>query len=324
MQFRPIDMPHHDLPALLELWARCFGPDWPIQGGSFCQIACPPGSYQPGDHLFAWEDGQPVGFALTQPGRSGSDGSILALGVRPDLRRRGIGRGLHQAALARLAQRGVRQVQLGSGGMDYFWPGVPCGQTASPPGETGAWEFFAALGWPYREASFDLLGLLDGWQAPAWVWARVAGLGLVFRPAEAGDERAVLAMVSAEEAGWLEYYAAAFREGRAGDVILAGPAGAGGAPRAVCLVGANQRWQARFPVPCAAPACVLTAQASREQGVGLALVARACQLCSVRGFHSAFIGWTWLVEWYGRLGFRPWQTYAMSWTEMDALRVSAA
>lgn len=34
-----------------------------------------------------------------------------------------------------------------------------------------------------------------------------------------------------------------------------------------------------------------------------------------RGVGNCCIGWTWLLDFYGRLGYRPWRSYAMSWRE---------
>ena len=165
-------------------------------------------TYRPGDHLIAEAGGQPAGFALTQVGKGEAPvGSILAMGVLPEHRRRGVGRALHDSAMDRLHHRDVEKVQLGSGALQYFWPGVPLDLP-------GAWPFFRAMGWPEDEHSFDLARSLDDYRTPGWVWERLSGLD---------------------------------------NEIL-------------------QR----------------------------------------RGCKTAFIGWTGLVDWYGKLGFRVWQEYGMS------------
>ena len=134
--------------GLLEVWQACCGKDWPMTLDWLRAVALE-GTAQ-AEHVLAEADGQAVGFALArvnadQPQR----GALLALGVRPDYRRQGVGRRLHDTALERLRARGARQVQLGAGAQKYFWPGVPV-----QPAE--AWAFFQALGWPEVERSFDL------------------------------------------------------------------------------------------------------------------------------------------------------------------------
>ena len=169
--------PESDEDTLLGLWAAAFGETWSMTA-EWLRRETSAATYLPGDHLLAEIDGQAAGFALTQLGTGDSPrGSLLALAVRPDLRRRGVGQALHQAALFWLYASGARQVQLGAGGLGYFWPGVPAGLD-------GAWAFFNALGWAEIERSYDLVCSRDGYTTPAWVWERVKGLG--FRDRRAG------------------------------------------------------------------------------------------------------------------------------------------
>lgn len=55
------------------------------------------------------------------------------------------------------------------------------------------------------------------------------------------------------------------------------------------------------------------AEAWRGRGVGLALAALVTECLREEGVARSYVGWTWLVDWYGRLGYRVWRTYAMSW-----------
>lgn len=55
------------------------------------------------------------------------------------------------------------------------------------------------------------------------------------------------------------------------------------------------------------------AEPLREQGIGLALAARVTEIVRERSLERSYIGWTWLVDWYGRLGYKVWQEYIMSW-----------
>lgn len=51
----------------------------------------------------------------------------------------------------------------------------------------------------------------------------------------------------------------------------------------------------------------------RENGIGLAITARVTELLRDRGAAKSYVSWTWLVDWYGRLGYKVWQEYVMSW-----------
>jgi len=58
------------------------------------------------------------------------------------------------------------------------------------------------------------------------------------------------------------------------------------------------------------------AEPYRENGIGLAIAARVTERMQTRGLRKGFIGWTWLVDWYGRLGYRVFQEYIMSWKDL--------
>ena len=55
---------------------------------------------------------------------------------------------------------------------------------------------------------------------------------------------------------------------------------------------------------------------ARRRGIGSALVARGSELLKARGASYSFIEWTWALEFYGRLGYSTWRSYAMSWRDL--------
>ena len=304
-----------DEPCLLELWDLALasgkaGPTWPLSSTWFNAIALDPKNRQ--DHLVAEVDNQVIGFALAQVNRSNPQrGSLLALAIHPNYRRRGVGRMLHDAALKRLRACGVQQVQLGAGAINYFWPGVPFDLP-------GAWAFFQTLGWTEVERSFDLTRSLDDYQTPAWVWEKLHGLELDFVFAnEAGLEKEAIDFVSAEYPAWAIYFVEAIGEGRARDVLLARRTGSAEILGACLVDDPVQRWAQRLCQPVGAPGCFLTGQVVRDRGIGMALVALATETLQARGCRTSFIGWTWLVDWYGKLGYKIWQEYIMSWMDLN-------
>ena len=44
---------------------------------------------------------------------------------------------------------------------------------------------------------------------------------------------------------------------------------------------------------------------------------RALEILRERGCRTAFLGWTWLVEWYGKLGCQVWQEYIMPAPQLE-------
>lgn len=54
----------------------------------------------------------------------------------------------------------------------------------------------------------------------------------------------------------------------------------------------------------------------RDRGIGLALAAQATQLLKERGVRMSYLSWTWLVDWYGQLGYRVWREYMLGWKQV--------
>jgi beta-N-acetylhexosaminidase len=55
------------------------------------------------------------------------------------------------------------------------------------------------------------------------------------------------------------------------------------------------------------------AAARRGQGIGLALVARGSEILKEQGINQCHISWVVLLDFYGKLGYRTWRSYKMSW-----------
>jgi len=292
--------PNRDEAAVLMLWEAAMGVRWLIDPIHFRQATA-----NASIALVAERYGETTGFicAHFQPeGRDeSSDGFITTLFVQPEARRQGIGRELLEAALDHLRQQGVKRVQLGVG-PSYFWPGVPL----DPP---EGWLFFKASGFRERERSFDLTRRLEGYATPAWVWERLRPLGVEIVKADSSDEPAVNTFMEGNFSYFAPYYKRAFNEGRPQEILVArrGEAILGG-----CLVEAEPlRWHDHFDGPMGAPGAVCVAEPAQGQGIGMALAARGTELLQAAGFKHSFIGYTWLVDWYGKLGYRVWQEYVM-------------
>lgn len=305
-----------DEAAVLALWRRALGGRWPVSRAAFRDVLAGHGEALDGDCLVAAAggNGAVVGFVATQTRKSLDApelvGAVLVVAVDPAHRRRGVGRTLIEGARARLWTRGARRVQLGGGGHTYFWPGVPVDLP-------DAWPFFAALGWAEAERSFDLVCPLRDY-APPDALARVRAQGFTVAAAAAVDLPAVLAFEREHFPGWLGGFERVAAAGAHGEVILARAATSGVVGTALIKppVAAGRPvgvWEELLGRDTGTVGGVGVDPAARGRGIGLALAAHATGALKARGAARSFAGWTWLVDWYGRLGYRPWREYRMSW-----------
>jgi beta-N-acetylhexosaminidase len=292
---RPYE-PARDEAAVLALWEACLGGSWPIGAEAFRATI--------GESFVAEVAGRIVGFAATQS--AAARGGLQVVLVEPAHRRRGIGRRLVDAALDDLRLRGVAEVRLGAGPRGYFWCGVPVNLP-------DAWAFFEALGWPELERAFDLLLDLDGYATPAWVYERFAAVAL----AAPGDADAVLGFERALFPLWAPHFERAIHAGALDDVLLARDDG-GRIVGTALVLDPRAPWRNPFVWDrllgelTGGPGTVGVAPDARDRGVGLALAARATELLRERGLHRSYVGWTWLVDWYAKLGYQVWAEHRVS------------
>ena len=151
LRLRALD-PGRDRPLLERLWERALGPVWPLLPGGLDIV-------RDGLVVEPRRGGGPGGGALGMVAVDPA-GSIPLLLVDPAVQRRGIGTRLLEAGLERLGTLGARKAELGGGGDDYLWPGVP----DDLPAAVG---FFAARGWRYDHTVIDLTADLRGYESPA-------------------------------------------------------------------------------------------------------------------------------------------------------------
>jgi beta-N-acetylhexosaminidase len=264
------------------------------------------------------EDQAIVGFVATQAhpgdGSAARQGNIVVLYVAPAARRRGIGSALHDRALEHLRWAGVRHVQL-SGGEPRFWCGVPLNLPQALP-------FFQHRGWSFSETSHDMTQSLDSYATPPAVYERAARQGIVLKLAGEQDVPEILAFEAAEFPEWLDGYRQIASFGDYQDFLLAYDAWQR-------LVGAlilytsqsnPQRnavvWQTLLGERPGALGAVGVAEDMGRRGIGSALVAHGSELLKARGAGYSFIEWTWALDFYGRLGYTTWRSYAMSWRDL--------
>ena len=314
--FRVYD-PHADAGRVYTLWQQALGHTWPLGYQTFQTVTVANPVYQPGDHLVALWGDEIVGFLATQvrQGMAPVQGNLLLLLVAPIFQRQGIGRMLHEQAFTSLQRRGATRIQLG-GGFHYFWQGVPVNLAE-------AWSFFQAQGWKEQERSFDLVRTLTGYTTPTGIFQHLPPT-ITLRHASLVDATAILAFEGQHFPQWLAYYQRVLAFGGATDVLVAEESSQG-------IVGTSFveysrapwwqddiRWLSLLGEQTGGIGPLGVAEPMRGQGIGLALAARVTEALHERGLTNSYIGWTWLVDWYGRLGYQVWQEYVMAWRRLRA------
>lgn len=295
-----------DFESIYGLWQAALGDTWPLTPDYLREMLTGHARYQEGDHLVAEQDGQLIGFVATEIDASGKDGKIPLLMVRPENQRHGIGKQIHDAAMTQLRQRGVEIFNLGHG---PFWPGVPI----DPPTAT---DFFKACGWQFPDPNYDLVNDLTHYQTPAGVLERVNSKGIVMRRAAPNEIAAILEFEQRNFPFWMEPFQITANTHPAN--ILA--AWDGTAVVGTLLLEAGNvktlnwsaLWHKLLGENMGTIGAVGVEEPRQGQGIGLALVAKASEILRDQGVGNCHIGWTDLVDFYGKLGYTVWRTYGMT------------
>ena len=279
-----------DSDAAFELWGRSIGRSWPVEREDFDAIVH--------EGFVALLDDQIAGVVAFA--RLDSVASLQLLLVDARVRRRGVGSRLTETALAALATDGVTEVRLASTPGPYFWPGLP-------PELADAQSFFERCGWKFGDPCWDLVRSLTDYQTPNDV-ERPAGITVRWA---AGDERQrLLDFERTNFPSWQSDFASDRSLER---TIVA-------VDESRRIVGSllaedarhPQLWRHLLGADSGSIGAVGVEERMRERRIGTALVAYACEQLRDRGVVNCHIGWTPLLSFYGRLGFRPWRRFEMA------------
>ncbi len=306
--------PQNDLSAVAALWQAALGDTWPLTETLIANVIANPVQQQGGAHFVAREGDQIVGFVATQinpnPDRP-PGGCILALMVHPAYQRRGIGETLHDTAVEYLKGQGVSAIQAG-GKYPRVWPGIP-------DNLPGALEFFKTLGWEFSKVDNDLGRDLIDYATPPELDARMAAEGVQLGAGTAADVDEVLAFNDREFPGWADTYhyvaslgdyadflvARDLQKGVVGSLIMYGPTSN---PKRV-----DALWKPQLGDNIGGVGEVGVAASERGRGIGLGIVAVGSEVLKARGVRHSNIGFTTLVDFYGKLGYKVWHRYNVAW-----------
>lgn len=304
-------IPNKDEMAVISLWRPTLGELWPLSLEIFRDVTLDINSYQKGDHFVAVEDGEVVGFIATQVKRErapDSSGEIMLILVKKSQQRKGIGTLLLSAGLKRLKDRGVSKAQLGGGGNSYFWPGVP-------EGLPGAIAFFKANGWDFTEDGVDMVLDLEDYRTPDYIYDRIKQQSIYIEAATEDDIQEILNFEKENFAKWYGYYKQAADGGRLDDILLARNPDRK-IVGSVILSHDNTIWEEILGKPVGTMGALGVLEEMRGKGIGLALAAKTTELLKERGAGKILLRWTYLSDWYGKLGYKVWRRYKMSWKDL--------
>ncbi|MEM7126464.1 MAG: GNAT family N-acetyltransferase [Chloroflexota bacterium] len=312
MNLTPIDFnnPTH-CEAMAGLWTGACGPALALSP-RFVQYSTRPIKNIVQNGWFAWREGEPLGFVIAskldvmtsdndEAGPS-DRGWISAIATLPETQRQGIGTTLLAWAEGWLADLGCHQIMLGAN-FRPFVPGLPM--------ELGTESFFLRHGYAQADMVWDMAANLAKYSPPS-ILREVEG---AVRPAQPGQEQALLAFLSQEFPGrWHNEFDQFVAEGgRISDyMLLWTERGITGFCRVT--FEDSQRTVERFypyqlPRPWGQLGPIGISQAERGMGFGASLLDAGLRRLHNNGINGCVIDWTTQVDFYAKFGFKQYRSY---------------
>jgi GNAT superfamily N-acetyltransferase len=306
----------NDLPDITQTWMAALWDKYPLSEFLLNNVLANPVHGQTGRHFVALEDGQIVGFIGTQvnPALNPAEpplGYILGIAVRPEYQRRGIGKRLLTAAMDYFHELGVKRVMAG-GKYPRIFPGAP-------DDLPGAKAFFLKNGWEATALDYDLGRRLGDYETPASVTERIRSEGVSLYEGTRDDVAEVLAFNDREFPGWADTYHYVASVGDYQDFLVARDPVRGVIGTLLMFSHQSQRvrcdalWRTIHGETLGGLGEVGIGKDERGRGMGLAMVAIGSEILKARGVSYANIGFTSLVDFYGRLGYKVWREYTILW-----------
>jgi GNAT superfamily N-acetyltransferase len=291
---------------LHRIWESSIGSKWPISEGVLSSALGLGNETENQLRLGLWQKQTLCGAIITEL-TGPTSAALVLLVVDPVYQRQGFATRLLHETRKVLTSRGVNSISLGAGADKLLWHGVPTSLL-------GACLFFQKVGFVSDATSYDLIQNISSFEAPPDVFRCREIYSVSFEALCREDTMEMLAFEQRYFPDWLRYMERTIAQARHSHVLVAkledeiiGTVSLSIAPE--CPGG---HWREFLGPKLGAFGILGVHPEHRQHGVGLALAAYATQTLRERGIQNCFLHWTWLRDWYGRLGFKVWEEYTMA------------
>jgi|SRR5579859_3064179 len=293
-----------DEDKVYQLYDKVIGNKWPIGKEPFYDVLVHEPPAQSVFSFISVSQGKVNGFVSTQI--MNKRGSIVLLLFEPKHER--IGEKLLEKAMEHFRKNEVTNVQLGAGTHTSFWPGVP---TNLPH----LVSFFEQRDWQFSENSVDMVRDIGNYTTPKEVYERIASMEVTLQFLKENEIEKLLAFEHQNFPRWERYFSETLEKQKLNEILVA-------KTKDNEIVGSllvrkqNVMWTKLLGVNIGTIGVLGVAESMRGKGIGLALAARATEVLKEQHVQTCYLSWTWLTDWYGKLGYTVWREYKMSWKEL--------
>lgn len=294
-----------DIQSLHGLWVSTLGTNWPIGKDVFENLILDSRYKKLTSILVARIDKKIVGVAVFQEREDKILAEIMLILVYKDYQREGVGRKLLESVVQKLKADKIKKVQLGGGGYSYFWPGVP----SNLPNVS---NFFKKNDWEFTETCVDMVLDLSDYKTPNLYDNKLPkNIKIVSASILSKDE--ILTFEKNNFPNWFNYFEKEIERKHFDKIILAKE---NNRIVGTTLISEDKKWDKILSSPIGTIGAIGVEEKNRGRGIGSAMMSYSLEKLKQEKFKTVYLGWTYLKDWYEKLGFKMWRKYHMAWKDI--------
>lgn len=275
---------------------------WPIDSEKFQQILFGTNDTNNETEVIIEEkEGEIAGVvAFKYKKETSSDAVIVFEQVKNENSHKGIGTKLLNKVVSRADELGVQNIVLGGKLGSYFWPGIPENLHCE--------KFFSNYGFEVKDGPVDMHQDITNWSADKAIFDRIRDEGVSIRFANELDVENILKFEKENFPNWHDsYYKRLVARHQYDKVFIAEKEGQILAVSELWDDGCN--WDMLFKGKVGGGGALGVKEKFQGLGIGLAMKAWGTQKLKEKGVQDVWIGWTYQIGFYEKLGFKVWRKF---------------
>lgn len=274
---------------------------WPLKENTFLETIYGKhkDDFQNETKVFECEiDNEDIGFISCKI--RDKKGVITFLFVDSEHRLKGFGSSLIKEALGWFKDKNITEIVFGAGSGSYIFPGLPKNLQIE--------EFFKKNGFDVKEDGLvDMYQDISDWSVDKSVFEKVKNEGINIDFSNEKVAGKIVEFAKINFPNWYEYYKIDMERKKFKSVFYASIGNE--------IVGISKlwvgdcTWDLLFENNVGGGGALGVSEKHRGKGIGLAMKAWGTQKIKEKGIKYVWIGWTYAIDFYKKLGFKVWREY---------------
>ncbi|MCK9368582.1 GNAT family N-acetyltransferase [Candidatus Dojkabacteria bacterium] len=274
---------------------------WPVKKEKFLNILSGEGDINDLTKIFVAKDNSEIiGYLVCKYSPNELESSTLVLIIiKKEYEKKGTGKELLTKLETFLKSINVKKIALGN---SYLWPGIPENLNCK--------DFFIKNGFVLQdEMPVDMARDTSNWTPPSGIYDCLDkyGVKIEFSNKEVAEDILDVLKKDFSDYEWYKFYKRDFDEGKYNNVFYAHK------DKEIIAVSElwykNCTWDLLFENNVGGGAVLGVVEDWRGKGIGLAMKTWGTERVKEMGAKYIYIGWTYEIDFYKRLGFEVWRRY---------------